>query len=100
MGKHQTTAAFLPRTIHLGPMPTDRKAIEAQIEALIDILDQIDGDADLEPDHESYDACDLGEPDLFLPILPLYGVDQSRGMTNYRKAHDAYRAAQADDGIC
>lgn len=76
------STAFLPRTIHLGVMPTDRKAIEAQIEALIDMLDLIDGDPDLEPDYEDYDACDRGEPLQHVKDLPRYGIDQSKGPIN------------------
>jgi hypothetical protein len=95
MGKHTAIQPALPRTIYLGIMPGDRKAIEAQIEALIEALDQIDGDPDLEPDYEDYDITDLGEPDLFLPTLPRYGMDQSRGPTNVRSAQRAYRTALA-----
>lgn len=87
------STAFLPRTIHLGVMPTDRKAIEAQIEALIDMLDLIDGDPDLEPDYEDYDPCDLGEPDQHLETLPQYGEDQSAGPTNFDAAYEAHMAS-------
>lgn len=73
---------FLPRTVQLGYAPTDRRAIEEQIEMLIELLDQVDGDPDEEPDHEDYDACDLGEPLGHFSMLPRYGIDQSRGPTN------------------
>lgn len=76
------STAFLPRTIHLGLTAPDRKAIEQQIDALIALLDEFDGDADLEPDHDSYDPCDHGEPDMFHPTLPIYGTDQSVGPIN------------------
>jgi len=59
--------------------PTDRQAIEQQIELLIGILDEIDGDPDLEPDHEDYDACDLGEPQTYDDEPPVYEIDQSLG---------------------
>lgn len=84
------STGHLPRTIHLGMMPTDRRAIEAQIEVLIDMLDQIDGDPDQEPDYEDHDDCDLGEPNRMLPTRPRYGVDQRPGPTNYKQAVRAY----------
>ncbi|QCI92905.1 hypothetical protein [Novosphingobium sp. EMRT-2] len=92
MAKHLAREHFLPRTIYLGVMPTDREAIEQQIEALIEMLDHIDGDPDMEPDHEDYDACDAGEHIQLLPILPRYGEDQSEGPINEREAHDIYYA--------
>lgn len=76
------STAFLPRTIQLGLSAPDRQAIEQQIEALISLLDEIDGDPDLEPDHDSYDPCDHGEPDMFHRTLPTYGADQSAGPIN------------------
>ncbi|WP_288804621.1 hypothetical protein [uncultured Novosphingobium sp.] len=80
------STAFLPRTIHLGLTAMDRRAIEAQIESLIELLDQFDGDPDLEPEHEDYDACDAGEPANFVEMLPVYGLDQSKGPLNEREA--------------
>lgn len=59
--------------------PTNRQAIEDQIERLIGLLDEIDGDPDMEPDHEDYDACDLGEPQTYEDELPVYAIDQSLG---------------------
>ncbi|WIA56562.1 hypothetical protein N6H05_01670 [Sphingobium sp. WTD-1] len=84
------STAFLPRTIHLGLSSIDRKAIEQQIEALIDLLDQIDGDADLEPDHDAYDPCDHGEPVEHMGTLPQYGGDQSKGPLNFQAAYRVY----------
>lgn len=81
---------FLPRTITIGLPGRDRLAIERQIEMLIDLLDSFDGDADLEPDHEDYDACDLGEPVLTSDILPAYGEDQSTGPLNAREVFGVY----------
>lgn len=89
------STAFLPRTIHLGLTAMDRKAIEQQIETLIELLDQFDGDADFEPDHENYDACDLGEPQGYLDTLPRYSLDQTKGPINECgafKAHDLARS--------
>lgn len=83
------STAFLPRTIHLGLTAMDRKAIEAHIESLIELLDQVDGDADIEPDHEDYDGCDAGEPTGYAEILPRYGADQSTGPVN---GHEIYLA--------
>lgn len=93
MAKHLAREHFLPRTIYLGVMPADREAIEQQIEVLIEMLDHIDGDPDMEPDHEDYDACDAGEQEELLPLLPRYGKDQSKGPINEREARDLYRAA-------
>lgn len=84
------STAFLPRTIHLGLSAFDRKAVERQIEALIDLLDQIDGDADLEPDHDAYDPCDYGEPDLYHRTLPAYAIDQSTGPLNADAIFEAH----------
>lgn len=90
MGKPIAQAQFLPRTITLGLLPMDRKAIEQQIDHLIDMLDRIDGDADLEPDHEDYDVCDLGERITYYKTLPEYGIDQSKRPKNYDKVLEEY----------
>ena len=76
------STAFQQRTISLGLSTCDRKAIEQQIETLIDILDQLDGDADEEEDDCSGDPLDLGEDDRVLPIRPLYAIDQCVGPLN------------------
>ncbi len=83
------STAFLPRTIHLGLTAMDRKAIEAQIESLIELLDQVDGDTDLEDDEIEADPCDRGEPTGYAEILPRYGADQSTGPVN---GHEIYLA--------
>lgn len=90
MGMPINQAQFLPRTITLGVSILSRKAIEAEIERLIDLLDTIDGDADLEPDHEDFDECDPGEMVEYMSIKPKYGKDQSRGPTNRRAAYEQY----------
>ncbi len=41
-----------------------REALEAHVERLIALLDMLDGDADLEPDHDSEPAGDEDEPSL------------------------------------
>lgn len=74
-------ASKAPRTFVLLPM-FDRKVIEAQIEALIDMLDRFDGDCDLEPDHEDYDICDLAEGGDYSDEAVQYGIDQSAGPIN------------------
>jgi len=83
------STAFQPRTISLGLSSLDRKAVEQQIEALIDLLDQLDGDPDMEEDELAGDPLDLGEDDGCMKMRPLYGVDQSRGPVN---AHEAYES--------
>lgn len=62
----------------------NRKAIEAQIETLIDLLDRFDGDPDLEPDHEDFDACDLFEGGDHTSEALEYGSDQSAGPINVK----------------
>lgn len=93
MGAPNPQAQFLPRTITLGLMPMDRKAIERQIDALIDLLDQIDGDPDMEPDHEDYDPCDFGERREFMATVPIYGIDQSEGPLNAELAWEIHYEA-------
>lgn len=81
---------FMPRTIRLGLSSRDRATVERQIEALIDLLDEMDGDPDMEPDHDDYDGCDAGEPDMFHRTLPIYGEDQSAGPLNTDAIFEAY----------
>lgn len=62
-----------------------RRAIEAEIERLIALLDAADGDDDLEDDRED-DPLDHGEEDESRGlILPIYDVDQSTGPVNERQ---------------
>ena len=66
----------------------DRRAIAAQIEALIAVLDAADGDCDLEDDDPAGgNPDDVGEVPDWLPRfpLPVYGIDQRRGPTNARE---------------
>ena len=94
MGMPMAQAQFLPRTITLGISGRSRHEIEQEIEFLIGLLDHVDGDADLEPDHEDYDACDLGEPDMCMKMPPRYGINQSRGPTNRNEAWAEHYVAQ------
>jgi hypothetical protein len=69
-----------------------RGQLEAAIEEMIALLDALDGDCDLEDDHEGYDPLDRGEFDYERGVdLPRYGVDQSAGPVNVDEAIDAYR---------
>lgn len=87
------STAFRPRTISLGLTALDRKAVERQIEELIELLDTLDGDPDLEEDELHEDPLDLGEPDNFMETPPIYGLDQSKGPVNERAAYDAHMRA-------
>jgi hypothetical protein len=89
--KHSTV--FQPRTITLGLSAFDRKAIERQIEELIALLDQVDGDVDLEDDELHEDPLDLGEAPNVHGMMPRYGADQSVGPNNYRQAEHEVRLA-------
>lgn len=88
MGFPVAQAQFLPRTITLGIHTVSRKAIEQQIEFLIDLLDQIDGDPDMEPDVHEFDPLDFGEEDFCSTVKPRYRIDQSTGPTNAKEARD------------
>ena len=84
---------------------SNRAEIEAEIERLIGLLDTADGDCDLEPEHDFCLAGDDGcaeiwrngerlwgaETDQTLTVVPLYGIDQSRGPVNEREARRAQR---------
>lgn len=73
---------------------SSRQVIEAEIERLIDLLDLVDGDADLEPEQ---DCCtdDLGEHDIQVsPIAPIYGLDQSTAPMNMREMASAQYDAE------
>ena len=61
--------------------PEDRYAVEAQIEALIALLDDEDGDPDLEPE-DDFGVCDTPH-DQEHPLVPAYGIDQSAGPVNH-----------------
>ncbi|WP_230629346.1 hypothetical protein [Sphingomonas sp. Leaf37] len=71
----------------LAPLLTreDRRAIAAQIETLIAVLDAAGGDCDLEDDDPAGgNPDDEGEVPDWLPRfpLPVYGIDQRCGPTN------------------
>lgn len=72
--------------------PEDRFAIEAQIEALIELLDQEDGDCDLEPDDDM--AVDDMPCDIHENLRPLYAIDQSAGPINEVEAIEHYQRAR------
>ena len=75
------TARFNP----IGPI--ERKALEAEIERLIELLDTIDGDCDIEDDDPAFDPGDDREQEEWRGIMPpLYGIDQSAGPINERQA--------------
>lgn len=89
-----SSTVFLPRTIALGLTARDRRAIERQIEELIDLLDAIDGDADMEEDDFPGGDDDFGEDDRTnRVVLPRYATDQSSGPINVREADEAYLLA-------
>lgn len=64
--------------------PEDRYAIECQIEALIALLDEEDGDTDLEPEDDK--GIDDMPHDQEHQLIPVYGIDQSEGPSNYDAA--------------
>jgi|GEM_PF-3991526 len=86
MGMPIAQAQFLPRTITLGINTVSRKAIEQQIDFLIGLLDQIDGDPDLEEDDHHFDPLDFGELDRISVVKPTYRIDQSTGPNNLSEA--------------
>jgi hypothetical protein len=71
--------------------PEDRSIIEAQIEALIELLDQEDGDCDLEEDDWAGGAVEDQPHDLHENLIPIYGIDQALGPINEVVAIEAYR---------
>jgi hypothetical protein len=108
----QNDAYFRPSQVHT---LLDRGQIGAMIEALVDLLDIIDGDPDLEPDGDELDGCDLAEDEFQQHLArgpgcplsdpggsgsfdhdardfmtPAYGVDQSRGPVNELAASRAF----------
>lgn len=74
----------------------DRRAIEHTIAALIETLDELDGDPDTEEDDADQCATDLGEGngDIMMPTMPRYGIDQSRGPYNWRAGLRLYQDEQ------
>jgi hypothetical protein len=107
------------RHIDVLARPVTRAQIEASVEALIELLDRIDGDPDFEEtDAEDafvlsaeamrlvtdFPGCPVSDPgggnvddeceggDSVYNTLPIYGVDQSAGPVNEVAAHRAYMA--------
>lgn len=76
--------------LQAGQVTLRRDAIEALVETLLAVLDDEDGDPDLEEDDPSGDPLDRGEEDgCDHRTLPRYGRDQSRGPVNCDEAHEA-----------
>lgn len=85
-----------------------RAAIEDQIEALIAMLDALDGDPDLEPEDDVCAARDDGCGPFYVQgrrlwgsidedpgvLRPIYGSDQTAGPINYADASRAHRASE------
>lgn len=63
---------------------TARRSIGRAIDALIEVLDLIDGDPDIEDDDPAGGNCeDLGEPDLSRGLpRPRWAIDQTLGPVN------------------
>jgi len=90
--------------IHARFALTNRAAIEAEIERLIAMLDELDGDCDLEDDDPAGgNVCDeLHDTGEYYFLLPRYGVDQTQGPLNEleaeryqrRRMEERYRIGQ------
>jgi hypothetical protein len=87
----------------------NRGAIADEIERLIAILDTVDGDPDLEPEHDMClagdDGCGFhqcgalvgwGNDHDEMATAPIYGLDQSRGPVNEHEAYVAHRRSLGD----
>lgn len=84
-----------------------REKIETEIETLLERVDQLlgrldraDGDCDLEDDDPAGDILDKGEAlgdsgAGIMKTLPIYGVDQRTGPTNYAIVSREHYAAEA-----
>lgn len=77
-------------------IPSARKAIEAEIERLIELLDTIDGDCDLEDDDPAGgNVEDEGEFDMRVcSLLPVFGADQTQPPINMVELHADQRAQE------
>lgn len=89
MGIRQRLERGEARTLPFPLPPMDRHAIEEQIECLIALLDDIDGDADIEDD-------ELGDVNTRYSIIPRYGVDQTQRPINEEEAREAVLAWEED----
>jgi len=67
------------------PFPATRQNFEACIEALIAILDVMDGDSDFEDNDSDLGADDFGEEQPPAWTTPRYGIDQCRPPLNLTK---------------
>lgn len=80
MAVHFPTTLFELDTIRLPLSQAKRLEMEQAIEDAIALLDQEDGDCDLEDDELGDDSLDaLGEDPRFAETALVYGIDQSRG---------------------
>lgn len=76
----------------------DRRIVARHIESLIALLDEADGDCDLEDDDPAGDHLDsYGEPHSddgarISALRPAYGIDQRRGPINHPLAVAGYLA--------
>ncbi len=75
--------------------PEDRFAIEEQIEALIALLDEDDGDPELEDDDPAggnvEDERQMGEGQEYYRLVPEYAADQTLGPLNEIEAYRQHR---------
>lgn len=73
----------------------NRAAIEAEIERLISMLDDLDGDCDIEEDDPAggnvEDERQAAEGEEFFRLLPRYGLDQTLGPINELEAYGLHR---------
>ena len=92
--------------IHASLQPATRTAIEAQIEQLIDLLDQMDGDVDLEPSGDELDGS-MGEDDFCRNVVyaagpgcpiadPDYGGEELGELDNFYEPEFSDPAAYRD----
>lgn len=93
MAVYFRTTELVRDSIPLELVPSARKAIEAEIERLIELLDTVDGDCDLEDDDPAGgNVDDEGEFDRSIsPLAPRFGVDQSGDPTNVVELRAAHR---------
>lgn len=84
MAIHFPITLFELDTIQLPLSPGKRLEMEQAIEVAITLLDQDDGDFDLEDDELGDDPLDaLGEDPRFAETALVYGIDQSRGPSGF-----------------
>jgi hypothetical protein len=77
----------------------NRRAIADAIERLVSILDEIDGDPDIEEDDWPGDPLDQGELDGTRGVmLPRYDIDQTKGPINEAEAVREHRRREMEAG--